>query len=91
MELKFTKQGTKWVTEFEVTNDFNLHIERDESGYLYVQQRTTPVGKYDSVQDANFAQSDAVIDIDMTALVYPKFVKVVSESEVTMGVVTYAE
>lgn len=32
-----------------------------------------------------------VIDLDFVGAVYPKFIKVVSESEVTMGVVTISE
>ena len=88
MELNFEKQGTKWVAEFKVTSDFNLHIEREEAGFLFVQQRTTPDGEYDSVNGANFSPSDGVIDMDFVALVYPKWIKVVSEAEVTMGIVT---
>lgn len=87
MELNFEKQGTKWVAEFEVTGDFNLHIEREEKGFLFVQQRTTPDGEYDSVNGANFSPSDGVIDMDFVALVYPKYIKVVSEAEVTRAVV----
>lgn len=29
MELNFTQVGDKYVAEFEVTSDFNLHIERE--------------------------------------------------------------
>ena len=88
MELNFEKQGTKWVAEFKVTGDFNLHIEREEKGFLFVQQRTTDVGEYDSVNGANFSPTDSVIDITLWDLVYPKYIKVVSEAEVTMGIVT---
>lgn len=87
MDLIFEKQGTKWVAEFEVTSDFNLHIEREEAGFLFVQQRTTDDGEYDSVNGANFSPSDGVIDMDFVALVYPKYIKVVSEAEVTRAVV----
>lgn len=87
MELNFEKQGTKWVAEFKVTGDFNLHIEREEKGFLFVQQRTTSDGEYDSVKESNFSPSDGVIDMDFVALVYPKWIKVVSESEPTMAVV----
>ena len=90
MELNFEKQGTKWVAEFKVTSDFNLHIEREEKGFLFVQQRTTDVGEYDSVNGANFSPTDSVIDVTLFDLVYPKWIKVVSEAEVTMGIVTMA-
>lgn len=88
-ELVFVKEGSKYVCEIQVTSDFNLHIERDEKGFLYVQQRTTSNGEYDSINDANFAPSDLIIDVDFTALVYPKWIKIVSEKEPSRGVVTY--
>lgn len=50
MELQFVKQGSRYIAEFQTTGDFNLHIEREESGYLYVNQRTPETGKYDSVK-----------------------------------------
>lgn len=87
MELNFENQGTKWVAEFKVTSDFNLHIEREEKGFLFVQQRTTPDGEYDSVKGANFAPSDMVIDMDYPALIYPKWIRVVSEAEVKRAAV----
>lgn len=30
--LKFTKEGSRYVAEVEVTSDFNLHIERELGG-----------------------------------------------------------
>lgn len=30
--LKFTKEGSRYVAEVEVTSDFNLHIEREQGG-----------------------------------------------------------
>ena len=89
MELSFVKEGGKYSSEFEVTADFNLHIERDTKGFLFVQQRTASSGQYDSIQGANFTSIDHVIDIDFVGAVYPKWIKVVSEVEVTMGVVTF--
>ncbi len=91
MELSFVKSGSKYVCEIQVTSDFNLHIEREDSGFLYVQQRTTSEGEYDSINGADFAPSDSIIDVDFTALVYPKWIKIVSEKEPKIGVVTFAE
>lgn len=87
MELNFEKQGAKWVAEFKVTGDFNLHVEREEKGFLFVQQRTTPNGEYDSIKEANFSPSDGVIDKDFVGVVYPKWIKVVSEAKVTRAAV----
>ena len=89
MELSFVKEGGKYSAEFEVTADFNLHIERDTNGFLFVQQRTASSGQYDSIQGANFTPSDIVIDIDFVGAVYPKWIKIVSEAEPTMAVVNF--
>lgn len=42
MELTF-KNNT---VEFEVTGDFNLHIERDERGDISIYQKTCELGEY---------------------------------------------
>lgn len=91
MELSFVKEGGKYSAEFEVTSDFNLHIERDTNGFLFVQQRTASSGQYDSIQRANFTPSDLIIDIDFVGAVYPKRIKIVSEAEPTLAVVTFAQ
>ena len=36
--LTFNKVGDKYVAEFEATSDFAIHIERNESGFLYMEQ-----------------------------------------------------
>ena len=87
-ELVFVKQGSKYVSEFEVTKDFNLHIERGKGGILYLQQRTTDVGMYDSVNNADFAPMDLIVDYDFSSLVYPKYIKVVSEVEPSYAAIT---
>ena len=88
MALKFTNVGENWVAEFSVTDDFNLHIEREESGYLIVNQRTTAEGKYDSIRDGSFNYSDPVVDIDFTGVIYPKYIQVISKVEPTYAEVT---
>lgn len=90
-ELSFVKEGSKYVCEIQVTSDFNLHIERSENGFLYVQQKTTYDGEYDSISGANFAPHDRVVDVDFVASIYPKYIKIVSEVLPTIGVVTFAQ
>ena len=91
MELKFEKVKNLYVAEFEATGDFNLHIERVSDGRFIVHQKSVAGGEYDIVDTVAHMDLDhkAVIDLDFTALVYPKWIKVVSEVEVTMGVVTF--
>lgn len=88
MVLKFTNVGENWVAEFSVTDDFNLHIEREESGYLIVNQRTTAEGKYDSIRDGSFNYGDPVVDIDFTGVIYPKYIQIISKVEPTYAEVT---
>ena len=86
-DIQFTKQGKTYVAEFEVNADFNLHIEKSQSGYLYMQQRSTS-GKWDSVRNFQATDSDYIVDYDFTALVYPKQIRLVSEYVPTMCVLT---
>ena len=89
--LTFNKVGDKYVAEFEATGNFNLHIERNESGFLFVNQRTTSSGAYDSVKGASFNYGDPVVDIDFVGVIYPKYIQVVSKVMPTMAAVTFAE
>ena len=87
--IKFTKDSSGvYVAEFQVTDDFNLHIEREQSGYLIVNQRTTAEGKYDSIRDGSFNYGDPVVDIDFTGVIYPKYIQVISKVEPTYAEVT---
>lgn len=71
MELTFVKDGNKWVTEFEVNGDFNLHIEKG-NGSLSVLQSSVAGGKYDNTPSLYMSLEDATMDKDVTALIYPK-------------------
>ena len=86
-DIQFTKQGKTYVAEFEVNADFNLHIEKSQSGYLYMRQRSTS-GKWDSVRNFQATDSDYIVDYDFTALVYPKQIRLVSKYAPTMCVLT---
>lgn len=71
MELKFLKDGNKWVAEVKVNADFNLHIEKG-AGSLSVSQTSVPGGKYDNVPSLRMSPEDSALDKDVTALLYPK-------------------
>lgn len=88
--LKFTKEGSRYVAEVEVTSDFNLHIEREKGGVIFLQVRTSPTGGFDSVSGFNIANLDPIVDYDFSALVYPKTIRIVSEVEPTMAEITFA-
>ena len=90
MEITFEKVGNKYVAEFEATADFNIHIERTEQGTLEVYQRGTAEGEYDFAWSAGIG-ARKIIDYDFGALVYPKYIKVVSASEVLSASVNFNE
>ena len=88
MELTFEKVGNQYVAEFEAPSDFNLHIEREEIGVLEVHQRGSAEGAYDFAWGTG-VNGRKVIDYDFGALVYPKWIKVVSGSEVVSASVNF--
>ena len=88
MDLNFELQGGYFIAEFEVTSDFNLHIEKDPIGEFLVYQRTAG-GQYDLVQ--NFKKDkgdDSIIDYDFQALVYPKWIKIKSSVKPLVATIT---
>ena len=88
--INFTKVGNHYEAEVEVASDFNLHIERELGGYIYLQVRTSPTGRFDSVKGFSMTHLDPVIDYDFSALVYPKTIRIISEVNPTMAEITFA-
>lgn len=82
----FGKNTLAWVTEFEATGDFNLHVERNKGGDILVYQRTAGSG-YAIVEEFRGMDNKPAIDLDFTSVVYPKFVKIVSESQPTYATI----
>jgi hypothetical protein len=82
MEIKFEKLNNAYVAEFEVTADFNLHIERNEPGILTLYQRTTTSGDYAEIEGTREYRYKEVYDYDFVGAIYPKYIKVVSGVEV---------
>jgi hypothetical protein len=91
MNINFTKEGSRYVSAFEVTADFNLHIEGVKGGNISVFQRGSASGDYAYVEGSSFHTSEGnVFDYDFSALVYPKYIKVICSTKPTMAVVTMA-
>lgn len=89
MELTFVKneKAGSYVAEFEVTADFNLHIEREKGGRILFYQKSQGAGGWAHIDDMGWQDGKPSIDYDFTALVYPKMIKIVSESEPTYAAV----
>lgn len=90
MELTFVESNAlgkvkAWECEFEVTADFNLHIEREKGGRILFYQKSQGAGGWAHIDDMGWQDGKPSIDYDFTALVYPKMIKIVSESEPTFA------
>lgn len=90
MELEFVKEGTISVATFEATGDFNLHIEKAKEGAINFYQTSSADSEYDLIKGLKFDYNDLVLDTDCTALVYPKYIKIVAYVDITKAVVTFA-
>lgn len=88
MELQFEKIGKKWVAEFEATGNFNLNIERVAPEKIQVFQKGAEDGEYASQASWYNNYASAIVDYDFSALIYPKWIKVVSYSEPIQAIVT---
>lgn len=87
MNLEFKQQNNgNYAAEVQVSGDFNIHIETKEKSTIAIYQRGSENGEYAVVTTF---QGKKVFDYDFGALVYPKYIKVVSGSEVVNGVVTF--
>lgn len=86
MELTFNKVGKQYEAEFELTANANLHIEFENATPVKLYQRTTG-GGWDLVNDVKNAVGKAT-DVDLQALIYPKFIKVVCPSNPSYCAVT---
>lgn len=87
MELKFEKIGNRYQAEVEITNNFNLHIERKSYGRLSIYQKTQNDSNY-ATEPSYSNVEDTIFNKDFIMGIYPKFIKIVSESEPVKGIVT---
>lgn len=89
--LTFNQVGDKYVAEFEATSDFAIHIERNESGFLYMEQRSTSTGEYAATAEASFNYEARVIDTVIRGVIIPMHIRIKSKVMPTMAVVTYPQ
>ena len=93
MEITFERieqyfgKDAAYVSEFEVTADFNLHIERKKGGRFLVYQKSVADGEYDIVDGVGRLDHKDVIDTAVRVDLFPMWCKIVSASEVTMAAV----
>ena len=89
MNLTFIKSNDRWLAEFKVSAEFNLHIEGVKQGNISLFQRTIENGAYAYISNAVPTPTSGIIyDSDFSATIYPKYIRVSCATEPTMAVVT---
>lgn len=89
MRLNFVHKDNVWVTEFSVSADYNLHIEGVAEGDVRIYQSGVEGAKHALVRGATLYPSyGEVYDMDFSALLYPKYIRVECATEPTMAEVT---
>lgn len=91
MTLSFRKENDKHIATFEAASDFNLHIEKAKKGVVDFYQKSIKDGEYDRFKDLKFDYDDLVLDADCTALIYPKYIKIIAYTDISNAVVTFTE
>lgn len=91
MELSFVNKEGVYEALFEASNDFNLHIELDKPSYLGIYQSSVKDSGYSFTNEYKLNDIQKVYDIDFGALIYPKYIKVISGSNVLRAEVTFAQ
>ena len=87
--LTFVKVGEEYVAAFETTADFALHLERPEAGSLTLGVSSVKDGDFARVENlSSRVRYQTVFDYDFLGGIYPKYIRVASETEPTMAVVT---
>lgn len=85
--LNFSKQGDFYVAEATVNNDYNLHIEREQFGVFFMQQKFTgddygTCNLPSVISNGNWK----VLDYSFSHGVYPMSIRIKSSSKVNSAV-----
>lgn len=88
MNVEFAKTGEVYRGEFTVTSDFNIHIEKETAGDCYLYVKGVVDGQYASAIMPGAYLRNQVCDFDLSALVYPKHVRIDCPMPVKSCVVT---
>lgn len=90
MDLSFKEQNGEFISEFSVTGDFSLHIEKG-FGNVSLYQKSVETGEYDFTCILSKNPTASVIDTLVPVLVPPMYLKIVSDTMPMMAVVTVGE
>lgn len=90
MNITFNNINNEYYSEFTVEQDFNVHIEFDYSTPLKFYQKSIDNGDYAEIKGLK-TTNNKIVDYDFIGAVYPKYIKIVSEVEPTIAIVTFAQ
>lgn len=90
MNITFNNIGNEYYSEFTVEQDFNVHIEFDYSTPLKFYQKSIDNGDYAEIKGLKIT-NNKVVDYDFIGAIYPKYIKIVSEVEPTLAIVTFVQ
>lgn len=85
--MQFINNGNTYELTFPASTDFNIHLEREGSGRLAIQRRTSGTGWTTIASDM---RNKLVIDTDEYNEL-PREYRVISESKPTLCVITFAD
>lgn len=92
-ELQFEKDSKKnvWIATVEVVADFNLRVKRTTPSRIVINISTEEPTSEDDYSLAWDKKEPALFDHDFDARVYPKYLQIVSYSEVVSGSIKEVE
>lgn len=91
-QITFSKVSGKYVAEFAAGGNFALHIERASAGAVSMEMKSVQEGQY-AIVGGEFSQKNRnalVIDEQVQAVVFPVYVRIISETQPSMAVVVTA-
>lgn len=88
MNLQFEQKNGMYEAEFAVSDAFNLNLVRENKGQISIFQKGASDGEYPIKASYRDIKAASVVDVDVTAVAYPKYIKIVSSSPVVKGTIT---
>lgn len=91
VELTFNEVGSKYVAEFSVDGDFNLHIEKPRGGEVFISKSTVFDEGATFVRELKMGDYQGVLDKDFSEVITPKAYRITSSTQYVKAVVTAYE
>lgn len=90
--LSFEQDGNEYVATATVSADYALHLEREDKGYVLIEQTHVNGGEYAQTYPAPYMRiAPKNFDHAFSHGVYPVYIKIRSQSAVTSGSIIETE